>query len=138
MGLGSDPTDGNEEQEPHEWVVVGTFPQSVDLVYIEAALEDAGIRYFKKDELTIQVVPYLSQALGGCAYSCIHRIAMRRWPSSRRVDVVATKGDEVAADMSGPSHIPSIGAAGPFTFMRDTVRSKRPESTQCPRKKRSW
>jgi hypothetical protein len=65
MGLGSDPTGGNEDHEPHEWVVVGTFPQSVDLVYIEAALEDAGIRYFKKDELTIQVVPYLSQALGG-------------------------------------------------------------------------
>lgn len=54
-----------DTMENSEWVVVGTFPHGMDLVFLEALLEEEGIRFVKQDEMTVQVVPLLSQAIGG-------------------------------------------------------------------------
>lgn len=48
-----------------QWVTIGTFPHGIDSIFIEHELAEHGIAYNKLDETTIQVVPHLSQALGG-------------------------------------------------------------------------
>lgn len=52
-------------REEGEWVTVATFPQGMDLLYIEHELKENGIAYVKRDELTVQLAPHLSHAIGG-------------------------------------------------------------------------
>ena len=48
-----------------QWVTVGTFPHGMDIIFIEHELVEHDIPYVKLDETTVQVIPHLSQAMGG-------------------------------------------------------------------------
>ena len=48
-----------------DWVTIKTFNMSHEAIIIRSMLEAEGIECFLKDELTVQVDPFYSNALGG-------------------------------------------------------------------------
>lgn len=48
-----------------DWVTIKTFNMSHQAIIVRSMLEAEGIECFLKDELTVQVDPFYSNALGG-------------------------------------------------------------------------
>jgi hypothetical protein len=48
-----------------EWLTIKTFNMSHQAIIVRSMLEAEGIECFLKDELTVQVDPFYSNALGG-------------------------------------------------------------------------
>lgn len=84
-------------EEHLRWVTIGTFPFGMDTVYIEHELAAHGIAYKKLDETTIQVVPHLSQALGGV------RLQVAPRDVDRALKILSDAGVEIEPEQPGSS-----------------------------------
>lgn len=85
-----------------KWVTVGTFPHGLDMVAIEHELQERGIPYLKLDDITIQIAPHLSQAIGGV------RLQVAIKDVDRALDVLRGAGVAIEDGSSGSPLLESI------------------------------
>jgi len=71
---------------------IATFDQSSELLVIRSRLEAEGIECFSKDELTVQVNNFYSNAIGGI------KLQVRQSDFDKAIEILKSDGYETVAD----------------------------------------
>ena len=69
-----------------DWITIMTFTYPQDSYIIKGALESGGIETFLKDELTIQVDNFLSNAIGGV------QLQVKKDQADRAIEILKSNG----------------------------------------------
>ena len=85
-------------------IIIWTFPYQHQLLTIRARLESEGIETFVSDELTIQVDPLWSNALGGI------KLMIDAKDAERATEILAEEGYVAKKEADGPEFLPKLFA----------------------------